>query len=110
MLSMCNFMRLIQNYTGPMELLADTFLKGLRWFSPYFPNVLSYWGRRSQENLLVLSYEEMQKDLPSVVRKIALFLNKEMTDEEILKLCHHTSFDQMKKNPYVNLLKVSMHD
>ena len=109
MLSLCSFMGVIQNYTGTMELYADVFLKGLSpFYLPYFPQVLSYWNRRFLENLLVLSYEEMQKDLPSVVRKIASFLNKEMTNEEVLKLCHHTSFDQMKQNPHVNILKVRL--
>ncbi|XP_066927038.1 sulfotransferase 1B1-like [Clytia hemisphaerica] len=112
MLSLFNFMKLIQNYTGTMELYSDVFLKGLTpYYLPYFSQVLGYWNRRSQENLLVLCYEEMQKDLPSVVRKIASFLDIEMTDEEVLKLCHHTSFDQMKKNPHVNVLKgLKMYD
>ena len=45
----------------------------------------------------------MQKDQPSIIKKIASFLGKEMSDEQVSELCHHTSFDQMKNNPKVNL-------
>ena len=104
MLSYLNFDRIIHKYTGTMELFADIFLEGLAfYYLPYFPHVLGYWKRRSQENLLVISYEEMQKDQPSIIRKIASFLGKEMSEEQVSELCYHTSFNQMKNNPKVNM-------
>lgn len=44
----------------------------------------------------------MKKDLPSVIRKVAAFLNKEIKDDQMEKLVQHLSFEQMKKNMSVN--------
>lgn len=44
----------------------------------------------------------MKRDLSSVVRKVAAFLGKERTEEEIAKLVDHLSFESMKKNSSIN--------
>lgn len=45
----------------------------------------------------------MKHDLPSVVRRTATFLNKELSDTQVDKLCDHLSFQNMKTNRAVNL-------
>lgn len=45
----------------------------------------------------------MKRDLPTVVRKTAKFLDKTLSDEEIFKLCDYLSFANMKTNRAVNL-------
>ena len=52
--------------------------------------------------MLNVSYEEMKMDLPSVIRKVADFLEVTLTEEDIPKLCDHLSFDSMKNNDLVN--------
>jgi len=47
-------------------------------------------------------YEDMKKDLESVIRRIAKFTGKEIADEKMPDLLHHLSFDQMKRNDSVN--------
>lgn len=44
----------------------------------------------------------MKKDLPSVVEKTGAFLNKNLSEDQIAKLCDHLSFQSMKNNPSVN--------
>lgn len=44
----------------------------------------------------------MIKDLPKVVKDVADFLEKPLTQEEIHRLCEHLSFANMKNNPAVN--------
>ena len=110
-MSSFNHYRIINNYTGDLDLLTDMFLKNKGpLYGPFFVNVLSYWNRRHQDNILIVHYEEMQKDLPSVVRKIGKFLGKELSNDDVSKLCDHVSIDNMKKNPMCNFettLKVS---
>ena len=80
------------------------------FYGPFFVNVLSYWNRRHQDNILIVHYEEMQQDLSSVVRKVGKFLDKELSDDDVFKLCDHVSIDNMRKNPMCNFeerLKVS---
>ena len=45
----------------------------------------------------------MKRNLAGVVRKTAKFLNKDISDEEVYKLCDHLSFSNMKTNRAVNL-------
>lgn len=42
------------------------------------------------------------QDLPSVIRKTALFLEKSVTDEQMEPLCQHLSFESMKNNRFIN--------
>ena len=45
----------------------------------------------------------MKKDLASVIRKIADFLGKEITEENVAKIVEFTNIDNMKKNPMSNM-------
>ena len=74
----------------------DSFLCG-----PYFKSVLSFWEKREEAKdfLLIVSYEEMQKDLGSVIRKVANFLGVDLSDDRVQPMVEHLSFDSMKKNP-----------
>lgn len=42
------------------------------------------------------------QDLPSSVRRVASFLDKPVTEEQVARLCDHLSFDNFKKNQAVN--------
>ena len=44
----------------------------------------------------------MKRDLPSVIKRTARFLNKSITDEDVERLAEHLSFKNMKGNKAVN--------
>lgn len=71
-------------------------------FGPFWKNVLSFWEQRNEPNVLFLKYEDMRADLEKILREVAAFLEKELTQEQIDKLKHHLSFESMKKNRSVN--------
>lgn len=56
------------------------------------PHVLGIKERRHEENILSSpTNEEMKKDLPAVIRKVATtFLNKTLTEENVAKLTEHS--------------------
>ena len=64
--------------------------------------MLGYWERRHEENILFITYEEMKRDLPAVIRKVSGFLNKNLTEDAVSKLTEHLAFNNMKKNQAVN--------
>lgn len=102
-LSYLNHIKLFGGYTGSLDTVVDLFTQDVGpHYCPFFKNVLSYWDRRHLSNLLVLSYEEMQMDLPSVIKKVANFIDVKIKEEDIPKLCDHLSFDKMKNNDMVN--------
>lgn len=47
----------------------------------------------------------MKKDLRSVVLKVAKFLDKTLSDDEIEKLLDHLNFNSMKNNPNCENIK-----
>ena len=55
-----------------------------------------YWKNRHLPNLLILTFEEMNRDLPAAVHNIAAFMDVELTEEEFDTVCKKSSFAYMK--------------
>ncbi|XP_071445167.1 luciferin sulfotransferase-like [Hetaerina americana] len=95
--------RLLEGYKGSFADFVHLFLEDSVSYSPFWDHVYSYWEHRDDSNVLFLTYEEMKKDLPSVIRRVSKFMGKEQLNEEDLKvLCDHLSFKSMKSNNAVN--------
>lgn len=58
----------------------------------------SYFPHAIQHIILFCSLQ----DLPGTIRKVASFLGKNLTHEQIFKLVDYLDFDSFKKNPTVN--------
>ncbi|KAJ2952897.1 hypothetical protein O0L34_g7260 [Tuta absoluta] len=89
-------------YHGDFKTYWDFFVNNMILWSPFFDHLKEAWENRHHPNMLFLFYEDMCKDLPAAVRKVAGFLNKELNEEQIARLCDHLSFDNFKKNKSVN--------
>ncbi|KAL1491374.1 hypothetical protein ABEB36_011981 [Hypothenemus hampei] len=109
-ISYYHFSRLIKEFDGTLEEFCEKFLAGKVNFAPFWNHVLPFWERRHDPNILFLKYEDMKRDLPSSIRKVAEFLDKNISDEHLATLADHLSFENMKNNPAVNydwLVKMS---
>lgn len=71
-------------------------------YGSFWRHVFGFWERRDYLNILFIKYEDMKADLPSVIRRVAKFLEKELTKEQIEILAKHLSFESMKKNGSLN--------
>ncbi len=40
--------------------------------------------------------------MSSVIRRVAAFLGKTVTEDQVSQLCDHLSFEKMKENPAIN--------
>ncbi|XP_037777501.1 luciferin sulfotransferase-like isoform X1 [Penaeus monodon] len=92
----------LDGYTGQLEDFVELFLEDMITWSPFWSHVLDFWRMRHENYILFLRFEEMKEDLPAVVRKVANFLGKAVTEEEVEKLADHCSFGSMSMNKAVN--------
>ena len=71
-------------------------------YGPFWTHVLPYWNLRHSPNLLFIKYEDMKTNLSGVVRTVAGFLERPLTEEKVQILAKHLSFESMSKNNAVN--------
>ena len=63
---------------------------------------LGWWENRHKDNVLVTFYEGMKDTPREHVEKVAKFLGKDLTAEQIDTITEATSFASMKRNPATN--------
>nr|CAD7460375.1 unnamed protein product [Timema tahoe] len=72
-------------------------------WAPYWAHINEGWKRRHQPNVLFLFYEDINKDLPGTVRKVAQFLNKSLSEEQVAQMSQHLNIENFRRNPAVNM-------
>mmetsp|Transcript_46786 Transcript_46786/g.151930 ORF Transcript_46786/g.151930 Transcript_46786/m.151930 type:complete len:368 (-) Transcript_46786:51-1154(-) len=89
-------------YTGDWaHFLHAIFLPGLVDFGDFWSWHGTWWRARAKlppDRLLWISYEEMQADLPAVVRRIAAFVGVPATEEVVRAVVAGASFGIMRKD------------
>ncbi|XP_043236090.1 sulfotransferase 1C2-like [Amphibalanus amphitrite] len=103
--SFYNHCRLIKmvDFTGNLEEFMEMFMNGEVIATPIVDHIIEAWNLRHHPNMCFLFYEDMKKDLRAQIRKVATFLGKTFTDDQVDKLAEHLHIDNFKKNPYVNM-------
>ncbi|XP_065065263.1 sulfotransferase 1E1-like [Rhopilema esculentum] len=91
------------DFSGDFATFFDLFMDNLLLYTPYFEYTIEAWKRRNHQNVCLLFYEELKADLAGNIRKVAKFLGKEITEEQVGILIDHLSFNKMKQNKSVNL-------
>ncbi|CAH2073438.1 unnamed protein product, partial [Iphiclides podalirius] len=90
-------------FSGDFKTFWSYFMRDMLPWSPFFEHVKEAWQMRNHPNMLFLFYEELSKDLPAALRRVADFFGKQYDDKQIEGLCTHLKFDNFKKNPSVNM-------
>lgn len=67
-------------------------------FWSFWENIQSWWAIKDLPNVLMLHYENLKKDMPGEIRKIAAFLEVDIDEHKWADILEHCSFDYMKKN------------
>nr|CAH0100697.1 unnamed protein product [Daphnia galeata] len=90
-------------FDGDLESFAHRFMQDQVFYSPYFGQILSAWERaKTEENVLFLFYEDLKKDLRGGIEKVAKFLGKSLSEDQLEKLVQHLTFENLSKNSAVN--------
>lgn len=86
----------------PVEDVREYFLEWLEKdgspFWPFWQNIKSWWDIRHLDNVKMLHFSDLRKDMPGEIRGIAEFLEIPIKEESWQDILLHCSFDYMKKN------------
>ncbi len=67
-------------------------------FWSYWEGVVSWWSVRDLPNLLLLHYDDLKRDLPGQMRRIAAFLDVAIDEDRFPTAVEHCGFAWMKAN------------
>ncbi len=88
-------------FAPPPEMIEEWFRsEELMWWGPWPAHVESWW-RWSEErnNVLFVTFEEMKRDLPAVVRRVAGFLGLQpLSEAELARVTEKCGFRYMQEH------------
>ncbi|XP_069313508.1 sulfotransferase 1E1 [Eulemur rufifrons] len=87
---------------GSFPEFVENFMQAQVPYGSWYKHVKSWWEKRTNPHVLILFYEDMKQDIRKEVMKLFQFLERKPTKELMDKIAQHTSFQEMKDNPYTN--------
>eukprot|EP00794_Sanderia_malayensis_P009823 gene9823-10831_t len=85
------------SFLGDFEASFNLFMDNLLEYGSYWKYTVDAWKLKDHPNVCLLFYEDMKKDLQTSIRKVASFLGRELTDDQVESLEDHLSFKSMKQ-------------
>jgi aryl sulfotransferase len=67
-------------------------------FWPFWENVASWWQLRDLPNVQLVHFDDLKRDMPGEIRRIAAFLGIPIGEARWDAVVEHCSFDWMKRN------------
>lgn len=88
--------RLLDGFVGSVDDFMKYFKNGDLMYGAYDEHVREAWERRDHPNLHIIFYEDLKADIMKELRRLNDFLDTRLTDDQLRKVAHYTSFGQMK--------------
>lgn len=102
---------------GTIEEHFEDVLNAKTWYCPYREHTENFKRIPDYPDIFYMTYEGLMADKPGVTRKLAEFLGKPITDEQLDGLLDHCKFEKMRENKATNMSRyleifnqISNHD
>ncbi|KAK2165455.1 hypothetical protein LSH36_50g07041 [Paralvinella palmiformis] len=86
-------------YSGEWKQFFHTYLSGKVCYGSWFNHVKDWYSHRETTNVLFVKYEDMIEDLYREVMRVAQFLSKDVTADNIRDVADKCTFKRMQENP-----------
>ena len=93
------------SFPGNWGQFFELYKQGKFPYGDYFENVLSWWEEKDRGNILAVMYEDLVQNAEETIKKIAQFLSKQCSDDEIQKIADWTSFANIRNQPSSNFTR-----
>ncbi len=87
--------------SGDLDTYFDLFMEDLIVYAPFWDLVLDRWNKREHPNMCLLFFEDMKRDFAGNIRKVAEFLQKDISDSVVDDLVDRLSFKKLKEESEV---------
>ncbi|GBN15613.1 Amine sulfotransferase [Araneus ventricosus] len=90
-------------WDGEFDDFFELFMAGELEYNDYFDHLLEWYPHRNYPNVFYTTYEDMKKDINSIILKLSKFLGEEYIeaiekDNTVFNnIIHYSGFDYMKK-------------
>ncbi|HEX8792986.1 MAG TPA: sulfotransferase domain-containing protein [Polyangiaceae bacterium] len=84
----------VGNGPVPFDVFFDRFVSEPKWFN----EVLGWWRRRNEPNVLFLTYRDLKSDLRGSVARVATFCGIDADAQKLDRVARAASFAHMKKH------------
>ncbi|XP_069182590.1 sulfotransferase 1A1-like isoform X2 [Procambarus clarkii] len=91
----CRLFRL-QDFTGSLDQFVQYFLDDNLVFGPYWLHMKEAWEKRDHPNMHFVFFEDIKNNTMLELHKLNKFLDTNLTEEQLQKVAHYTSFSEMK--------------
>ncbi len=86
----------VTNAKFTVEQWLTRFFENRFLFGSWAAHMNSYWQLRDEPNVMLVQFEEMKRDLGSVISQIAAFMQVTLTSEQHANIVRQSQFDHMK--------------
>ena len=79
----------------PPDIWLDFFASDKTFYGPWHQFTATWWAARDRDNVLFLRFEDLKSDTEDTVRKIAAFLDIDLSPDQVQRVLDRTSFEAM---------------